>query len=208
VRRLRGSMLCLLCACACATKRGSPLKHTLGCLSLTRYPPPTLTYHYRSSPASVHIQDHVIELCSGMCIALELRAEAAVATFRQTAGPWDVEMAKELRYVQRDVFKYSGVFRRFICIRNDRSCIHSRRECRVYTTPRWNAEESSQLTLPVSLVPLMLSFQRTHARRPDTLRGKYGVDRVRNALHCTDLESDAVAENEYCFKIMDGYTAA
>lgn len=83
-------------------------------------------------------QDHVIELCSGMCIALELRAEDAVSTFRQTAGPWDVEMAKELR--------------------------------------------------------------------PDTLRGKYGIDRVRNAIHCTDLESDSAAENEYCFKIMDGYT--
>jgi nucleoside-diphosphate kinase len=31
------------------------------------------------------------------CVALEVRAEEAVATFRQTAGPWDVEMAKELR---------------------------------------------------------------------------------------------------------------
>ena len=82
-------------------------------------------------------QDHVIELCSGMCVAMELRAELAVSTFRQTAGPWDVEMARELR--------------------------------------------------------------------PDTLRGKYGVDRIRNAVHCTDLESDAVAENEYCFKIMEGY---
>lgn len=31
------------------------------------------------------------------CVALELRAEDAVATFKQTAGPWDVDMAKELR---------------------------------------------------------------------------------------------------------------
>lgn len=85
-------------------------------------------------------QDAIVELCSGMCVALELRAEDAVPTFRQTAGPWDVEMAKELR--------------------------------------------------------------------PDTLRGRYGVDRVRNAVHCTDLESDAVAENEYCFKIMEGYVGA
>lgn len=85
-------------------------------------------------------QDAIVELCSGMCVALELRAEDAVATFRQTAGPWDVEMAKELR--------------------------------------------------------------------PDTLRGRYGIDRIRNAIHCTDLETDAVAENEYCFKIMEGYTGA
>jgi len=40
---------------------------------------------------------HVIELCSGLSIAMELRAENAVSTFRQTAGPWDVQMAKELR---------------------------------------------------------------------------------------------------------------
>lgn len=82
--------------------------------------------------------EHVVELCSGMCVALELRAEDAVSTFRQTVGPWDVEMAKELR--------------------------------------------------------------------PDTLRGRYGIDRVRCAVHCTDLETDAVAEAEYCFKIMEGYT--
>ena len=81
---------------------------------------------------------HVIELCSGMCIALELRAQDAVQTFRATAGPWDVEMAKELR--------------------------------------------------------------------PDTLRGKYGLDRIRSVVHCTDLDSDAPAEVEYCFKIMEGYT--
>eukprot|EP00605_Chrysophyceae_sp_TOSAG23-4_P001852 GSChrysophyteH1.ASY1.ANO1.2044.1 assembled CDS len=85
-------------------------------------------------------QGHVVELCSGMCVALELRAQEAVPTFRTTAGPWDVEMAKELR--------------------------------------------------------------------PDSLRGRYGVDRVRNAVHCTDLESDAVAECEYCFKILEGYKAS
>ena len=85
-------------------------------------------------------QDHVVELCSGMCVALELRAQDAVPTFRQTAGPWDVEMAKELR--------------------------------------------------------------------PDSLRGRYGIDRVRNAVHCTDLESDALAECEYCFKILEGYKAS
>lgn len=37
------------------------------------------------------------ELTEGPCIALEVRAENAVETFRQTAGPWDVEIAKELR---------------------------------------------------------------------------------------------------------------
>lgn len=41
--------------------------------------------------------DHVVELCSGLSIALEVRAENAVETFRSTAGPWDIEMAKEIR---------------------------------------------------------------------------------------------------------------
>lgn len=38
----------------------------------------------------------VDELCSGPCIAVEVRARDAVATFRQTAGPWDVDMARKL----------------------------------------------------------------------------------------------------------------
>lgn len=41
--------------------------------------------------------DQVEQLCSGMCLCLEVRAEDAVTTFRQTAGPWDVDMAKALR---------------------------------------------------------------------------------------------------------------
>jgi nucleoside-diphosphate kinase len=38
----------------------------------------------------------VAELSSGPCIALEVRAENAVETFRMSAGPWDVDMAKAL----------------------------------------------------------------------------------------------------------------
>ena len=40
------------------------------------------------------------------------------------------------------------------------------------------------------------------ALRPKSLRAKYGIDVVRNAVHCTDLENDGVIECEYCFKIM------
>jgi nucleoside-diphosphate kinase len=78
--------------------------------------------------------DHVQQLCSGLVIALEVRAESAVQVFRQTAGPWDTDMAKELR--------------------------------------------------------------------PDSVRGKFGLDQIRNALHCTDLPTDGTMEVEYCFKIM------
>ncbi len=39
--------------------------------------------------------------------------------------------------------------------------------------------------------------------RPDTLRAKYGNDKIRNALHCTDLPDDKLLEVEYFFKILD-----
>lgn len=78
--------------------------------------------------------DQVAELCIGQSVALEVRAEDAVSVFRETAGPWDVELARELR--------------------------------------------------------------------PDTIRGKYGVDRIRSAVHCTDLPQDGPLECEYCFQLL------
>jgi nucleoside-diphosphate kinase len=40
--------------------------------------------------------------------------------------------------------------------------------------------------------------------RPNTLRAKYGLDRVRNAVHCTDLPEDGLLEVEYFFNILYG----
>ena len=37
--------------------------------------------------------------------------------------------------------------------------------------------------------------------RPNTLRGRFGVDRARNAIHCTDLPEDGALECEYFFSI-------
>ena len=39
--------------------------------------------------------------------------------------------------------------------------------------------------------------------RPHTLRAKFGQDKLRNALHCTDLPDDNILEVEYFFKILD-----
>lgn len=39
--------------------------------------------------------------------------------------------------------------------------------------------------------------------RPSTLRALYGKDKVRNAVHCTDLPDDSVLEVQYFFKILD-----
>ena len=78
--------------------------------------------------------DHVLQLTAGLSIAIEIRAQNAVTTFRESAGPWDIEMAKALR--------------------------------------------------------------------PQSIRGKYGLDLLRNAIHCTDLATDGVTECEYVFKIM------
>lgn len=33
--------------------------------------------------------------------------------------------------------------------------------------------------------------------RPNTIRAKFGIDRVKNAVHCTDLPEDGVLEVIY-----------
>ena len=38
---------------------------------------------------------------------------------------------------------------------------------------------------------------------PNTLRAKHGKDKIKNALHCTDLPEDSTLEVEYFFKILD-----
>ena len=38
--------------------------------------------------------------------------------------------------------------------------------------------------------------------RPNTLRGRFGIDRVQNVVHCTDLDEDGLLECEYFFRIM------
>ncbi|CAI2373287.1 unnamed protein product [Moneuplotes crassus] len=38
--------------------------------------------------------------------------------------------------------------------------------------------------------------------RPNTIRAKYGIDRVANAIQCTDLEEDGVLECEYFFNLL------
>ncbi|KNC50898.1 nucleoside diphosphate kinase [Thecamonas trahens ATCC 50062] len=71
----------------------------------------------------------VEQLTSGPCLALEIRAESAVAAFRDFAGPVDPQVAA--------------------------------------------------------------------AVRPDTLRARFGVTTVKNAIHCTDLETDGELEVAY-----------
>ena len=73
------------------------------------------------------------ELTEGPLLAMEVRAEKAVETFRETVGPWDIEMAKELR--------------------------------------------------------------------PATIRALFGKDRIRNAVHCTDLPEDGELECRYFFSL-------
>lgn len=37
--------------------------------------------------------------------------------------------------------------------------------------------------------------------RPNTLRARFGWDRVKNAIHCTDLPEDGALESQYFFMI-------
>mmetsp|Transcript_11075 Transcript_11075/g.18544 ORF Transcript_11075/g.18544 Transcript_11075/m.18544 type:complete len:150 (-) Transcript_11075:49-498(-) len=73
-------------------------------------------------------------LSNGPCIALEVRQDNAVTTFREFVGPHDPEIAKHLR--------------------------------------------------------------------SNTLRAKFGLDKVKNAVHCTDLPEDGVLECEYFFNTL------
>jgi len=41
--------------------------------------------------------------------------------------------------------------------------------------------------------------------RPNTIRAKFGHERVRNAVHCTDMPEDGVIECEYFFKALQEY---
>lgn len=98
----------------------------------------------------------VQEMCSGPVIALRLcrsrkrlnndtssakeiegKGEDVVSAFRmEVAGPWDIEMAKELH--------------------------------------------------------------------PTSIRGRYGIDNVKNAVHCTDLPGDGECECQFFFEILAG----
>ena len=90
---------------------------------------------------------HMVQsLCSGPCIAMEVKVkcesnkedyvedEHVVVSFRRFAGPWNVDMARELH--------------------------------------------------------------------PESIRGKFGINRVENAIHCTDLKEDATHEVQYFFNVL------
>mmetsp|Transcript_12236 Transcript_12236/g.36721 ORF Transcript_12236/g.36721 Transcript_12236/m.36721 type:complete len:343 (-) Transcript_12236:15-1043(-) len=76
----------------------------------------------------------VKQLSSGRCCAIELAAKDAVSSFRKTAGPWDVNFAREIR--------------------------------------------------------------------PKTIRAKFGVSSIDNAVHCTDLTDAAESELRYFFDVL------
>ena len=40
------------------------------------------------------------------------------------------------------------------------------------------------------------------AIRPDTIRAKFGVNKVKNAIHCTDLETDGAFESNFMFNVL------
>ena len=63
------------------------------------------------------------------------------------------------------------------------------------------AETSAHAIFRELVGPLDPEIART--LRPNTLRARFGRDKVRNALHCTDLPDDASLEVEYFFRILD-----
>lgn len=43
-----------------------------------------------------------------------------------------------------------------------------------------------------------------HVLFPESIRSKFGLDRTRNAVHCTDLEEDGELESEFFFTLLQG----
>ncbi|CAG9334543.1 unnamed protein product [Blepharisma stoltei] len=80
----------------------------------------------------------VDEFISGPCIAMEIRQENVVESFRELCGPADPEVAKRLR--------------------------------------------------------------------PKSIRSQFGINKVQNAVHCTDIPEDGILECEYFFKIISRST--
>ena len=39
--------------------------------------------------------------------------------------------------------------------------------------------------------------------RPQTMRALFGLDKIKNGVHCSDLPDDAMLEVEYFFRILD-----
>mmetsp|Transcript_21781 Transcript_21781/g.42873 ORF Transcript_21781/g.42873 Transcript_21781/m.42873 type:complete len:348 (-) Transcript_21781:72-1115(-) len=102
--------------------------------NLSRSEVENFTEVYRGVINSSEYSNLTLELSSGPCVAIEVRAENCVPELRELCGPHDVEVAKALR--------------------------------------------------------------------PNTLRARFGTDKVQNAVHCTDLAEDGVLESQYFFDIM------
>ena len=60
-----------------------------------------------------------------------------------------------------------------------------------YLLPKFNSSNYIKIILN--------DFQ---AIRPDTLRAKFGVNKVQNAIHCTDLETDGAFECNFMFNVL------
>ena len=41
--------------------------------------------------------------------------------------------------------------------------------------------------------------------KPDSIRAKFGENRVKNAVHCTDLSEDGRLECQYFFQVLQAY---
>jgi nucleoside-diphosphate kinase len=61
-------------------------------------------------------------------------------------------------------------------------------------------QENAVLSFRGLCGPIDPEVARSHC--PHSLRAKYGVDRVLNAVHCSDLAEDGILEAEYFFKIL------
>ena len=55
---------------------------------------------------------------------------------------------------------------------------------------------------PLTLLAGPWDIDMAKELRPESIRAKFGFDKVRSAVHCTDLPADGVTECEYCFNLL------
>lgn len=64
-----------------------------------------------------------------------------------------------------------------------------------------NYESNQKTKLYWKIISLFQEIARQ--LRPQTIRARFGINKVLNAVHCTDLEEDGLLEVEYFFKILE-----
>ncbi|XP_074829752.1 nucleoside diphosphate kinase homolog 7 isoform X2 [Natator depressus] len=140
----------------------------------------------------------VTELCSGPCIALEIRQLDPQKVFRDFCGPSDPVCLHPSFPLPRLLYLTTTIHSDFKgptkFPKSAGSIGGSMQDSSVKSLCLASADLESY-TLKKKEIARHL--------RPGTLRAIFGKNKIQNAVHCTDLPEDGLLEVQYFFKILD-----